>query len=119
MYTHLKKGGLVFLAALLVGGAVQAQQGGGYRGPGVTAITVAEAKKLRDDAPVVLRGNITRFLGDENYLFSDGSGNIVIEIDDTLWNGLSVDQNDTVEIAGEIDKDLKGVKVEVKRIRKL
>jgi uncharacterized protein (TIGR00156 family) len=101
-----------------VGLTIHAQQGG-YKGPGAVAITVAEAKNLHDDTPVILRGKIKRFLGDEKYLFSDDSGTIFIEIDNSVWGTLSVDENDLVEITGEIDKDYSGLEVEVKTISKL
>jgi uncharacterized protein (TIGR00156 family) len=108
----------VCLAVLLAltGLTVYAQ---GYTGPGLEPITVVEAKNLRDDSPVVLRGKIERFLGDEKYLFSDDSGTITVEIDDRLWNGLSVDQNDTVEIGGKVDKDFRGIEIEVNSIKKV
>jgi uncharacterized protein (TIGR00156 family) len=66
-----------------------------------------------------LRGKIERFLGDERYVFSDGSGTITVEIDNRLWAGLSVSQTDTVEISGEIDRDFRGIEVEVSSIRKM
>jgi uncharacterized protein (TIGR00156 family) len=91
----------------------------GYTGPGLELITVAEAKNLRDDSPVLLRGKIERFLGDEKYLFSDDSGTITIEIDNRLWAGLSVNQNDIVEINGEVDKDFRGIEIEVTGIKKV
>jgi uncharacterized protein (TIGR00156 family) len=108
---------LVGLLAL-VGLSANAQQGG-YKGPGAVAITVAEAKNLRDDTPVLLKGKIERFLGDEKYLFSDDTGNIVIEIDDRVWGDLSVDENEVVEINGEIDREFRGNEVEVRTIRKI
>ncbi|MDR1256540.1 MAG: NirD/YgiW/YdeI family stress tolerance protein [Spirochaetaceae bacterium] len=109
---------LVCLAVLLVLTelTVYAQ---GYTGPGLESITVAEAKNLRDSSPVVLRGKIERSLGDEKYLFSDDSGTITVEIDDRLWVGLSVNQNDTVEISGEVDKDFRSIEIEVSAIKKL
>jgi uncharacterized protein (TIGR00156 family) len=109
---------LVCFAVLLAltGLTVYAQ---GYTGPGLTPITVAEAKNLWDDSPVVLRGKIERFLGDERYLFSDGSGSITVEIDNRLWAGLSVNQNDTVEISGGIDQDFMGVEIEASSIKKI
>jgi uncharacterized protein (TIGR00156 family) len=115
---NMKGKHLVCLAALLTlaGLTVYAQ---GYTGPGLEPITIAEAKNLRDDSPVVLRGKIERFLGDEKYLFSDDSETIIVEIDNRLWIGLSVDQNDTVEISGEVDKDFRGIKIEVSTIKKL
>jgi uncharacterized protein (TIGR00156 family) len=109
---------LVCLAVLLVltGLTVYAQ---GYTGPGLESITVAAAKNLRDNSPVVLRGRIERSLGDEKYLFSDDSGTITVEIDDRLWVGLSVNQNDTVEISGEVDKDFRSIEIEVSAIKKM
>ena len=87
--------------------------------PGTVAITVAEAQNLRNNTPVILQGRIERFLGDEKYLFSDGSGSIVVEINDDVWDNLSLSQNDMVEIIGEIDRKSRGNEVEVEIIRKL
>jgi uncharacterized protein (TIGR00156 family) len=117
---EMKKRQLVFVIGLLVLTFLTANaQQGGYKGPGAAAMTVAEAKNLRDDSPVILRGKIERFLGDEKYLFSDASGNITIEIDNRIWGTLSVDQNDVVEITGEIDRDFSTIEVEVKTIKKV
>jgi uncharacterized protein (TIGR00156 family) len=80
---------MCFLILLAVAGLTAGAQEG-YSGPGLDPLTVEEAKNLRDDSPVLLRGNITRFLGDEKYLFSDDSGTITIEIENRLWKGLSV-----------------------------
>jgi uncharacterized protein (TIGR00156 family) len=91
----------------------------GYRGPGADTVTVEAAKSLRDDYPVALKGKIERFLGDEKYLFSDDSGNIIVEIDDRLWRGISVDQNDTVEIIGEVDRGFTRVEIEASSIKKI
>jgi uncharacterized protein (TIGR00156 family) len=83
--------------------------------------TVEEAKALRDDIPVQLQGNIVRALGDEKYVFRDASGEIVVEIDDDIWRGVTVSPNDRVEIRGEIDKDFPGfpVEIEVDAVKKL
>jgi uncharacterized protein (TIGR00156 family) len=100
-----------------VGLSVEAQEG--YTGPGLTPITVEEAKNLRDDSPVVLQGRIVRSLGDENYLFSDDTGTITVEIDNRLWRGLSVSQDDPVEITGELERDRRRIKIEASGIKKL
>ena len=94
-------------------------QQGGFKGPNAEVASVAEARALRDETPVILQGRIERFLGDERYLFSDDSGSITIEIEKRIWGNVSVDENDLVEISGEIDRDWRGVEVEVNRIRKL
>jgi uncharacterized protein (TIGR00156 family) len=112
----MKRKHLVCLAVLLAlsGLRVYAE---GYTGPGLEPVTIAKAKSLRDNSPVVLRGKIERFLGDEKYLFTDASGTITIEIDNRLWAGLSVSQDDPVEISGEVDKDFRSIKIEVTGIK--
>jgi uncharacterized protein (TIGR00156 family) len=99
-------------------------QGGFVDKPGSAmagVITVVEAKKLRDDTYVQLQGVIVRALGDEKYMFRDSSGEIVVEIDDDVWRGVTVSPDDGVEIRGEIDKDILGisVEIEVEAIKKL
>ena len=111
--------GLAALIAVTVHAQQGGQNGGGFRGPGTDVTTVAQAKMLRDDSPVLLRGKIERFLGNERYLFSDGTESITIEIERKIWGAVSVDENDTVEISGEIDRKWNRIEVEVKSIRKL
>jgi uncharacterized protein (TIGR00156 family) len=112
---------LAFLIIVLaVGGAtLSAQDGYGYRGPSANAVTVEVARGMMDDYPVTLQGKIERFLGDEKYLFADDTGSIIVEIDRRLWRGLSVDQNDIVEITGEVDKGFTRTEIEVSSIKKL
>ncbi|GHV43078.1 hypothetical protein AGMMS49546_23630 [Spirochaetia bacterium] len=117
----------VFFAimSMAAGLALNAQEG--YQGNGTGAaqknvpapVTVEAAKTLRDNSPVILRGKIESSLGRERYVFSDVSGSINIKIDRILWTGLSVDQNDTVEIVGKIEKERTRVEVDVKILRKI
>jgi uncharacterized protein (TIGR00156 family) len=110
---------IFFICSVLVfaGSFVSAQDG--YRGPGADVVTVEAAKGLRNDYPVILRGKIERFLGDEKYLFTDETGSIIVEIDNRLWRGFSADQNDTVEITGEVDKGYTKIEIEVGSIKKM
>jgi uncharacterized protein (TIGR00156 family) len=108
----------LLIVVLTFGGSILYAQDG-YRGPSANAVTVEAAKGMMDDYPVTLRGKIERFLGDEKYLFADDSGSIIVEIDDRLWRGFSVDQNDVVEITGEVDKGFTRIEIEVSSIRKL
>jgi uncharacterized protein (TIGR00156 family) len=105
-------GALVFMGSMLY-----AQEG--YRGPGASAVTIQAARGMRDDTPVTLRGKLTQFLGNEKYLLVDDTGSIIVEIENRLWRGLSVDENDTVEITGEIDGNFTRIEVEVDSIKKL
>jgi uncharacterized protein (TIGR00156 family) len=75
--------------------------------------------KLRDDSPVNLRGRIVQSLGNEKYTFSDETGSITIEIDNGIWRSISVNENDLVEISGEVDRGFRRVEIDVDRVRKL
>lgn len=100
------------------GGYVGPGQGGGYVGPGPEFVTAAQAKDMRDDTPVALKGYITKSLGGDRYLFQDESGTITLDIDDRRWAGQTVGAEDMVEIHGKIDKDWTDLEIEVKRLIK-
>ena len=105
----MKKIFLTMVAVCALASAAQAQFGGGFEGPsGVdkTPMTVKQALDLRDDAKVTLRGHIVNSLGDEKYTFSDGTAEVIIEIDDEDWAGRKVTPENTVEIFGEVDKEM-------------
>lgn len=94
-------------------------QGGGFVGPNGTVTTTANAKSMRDDTWVTLRGNIIERVSDDLYIFKDASGTVNVDIDHKRWNGLVVTPQDLVEINGEVDKDWNSVEIDVKQIRKV
>ena len=89
----------------IVGQAV-AQTKGGFEGPGIQQYKISAALELKDDTPVILFGRIEKQLGDEKYLLNDGTGAIVVEIDDDEWNGLTVTPKMNLKVTGEIDREL-------------
>ena len=94
-------------------------QAGGFTGPSGAVTTVANAKSLRDDTWVTLRGKIVERISDDLYKFQDSSGTVNVDIDHKRWNGVTVTPQDTVEIQGEVDKDWNSVEIDVKQIRKI
>ena len=110
---------LTLLVVLVLSTISLLSRQGGFSGPGLEIISVSQARQLRDDTPVRLQGKIERFLGDEKYLFYDATGKITIEIDDDIWKGLVVDENDLIEIIGEIDKNLMKTEIDVDSIKKI
>ena len=98
---------------------VAAQNQGGFTGPSVEVITVEQAKNMNDDAFVILRGSIKQNVGDDIYVFTDGTGSINVEIDEDEWNGLNVGPVDVVEIRGEVDKGWSTLEIDVDRISKV
>lgn len=94
-------------------------QNGGFIGPNGSVTTVENAKSLRDDTWVTLRGKIVQRISDDLYKFQDASGTVNVDIDHKRWNGLTVTPQDTVEIQGEVDKDWNSVEIDVKQITKV
>ena len=66
-----------------------------------------------DDTPVVMTGKIVKRTGGEKYLFQDGAGTVIIEIDDDDWRGVNVTPNDTIKVYGEIDRGVFNTEVDV------
>jgi len=75
--------------------------------------------KPEDDQMVTLQGHLLRKTGREKYIFSDGTGEIVAEIDDKDFPPERVDDKTKVEIYGEVDTGLRRppeIEVEVVRV---
>ncbi|WP_114785568.1 NirD/YgiW/YdeI family stress tolerance protein [Vibrio tetraodonis] len=92
----------------------------GFNGPhqGINTIKqVLAAGFFSDDMPVTLIGYIKASLGGDMYLFTDGTGEVTVEIDHDKWFGQSVTPKNKVQLSGEIDKNIVGVKVDVDSVR--
>lgn len=79
-----------------------------YAGPSNQASVQSVAQILKnpvDDQQVVLRGKVVRKVGNEKYLFSDGTAEIRVDIDNKHFVNLKIDGKTTVEIRGEVEKD--------------
>ncbi len=114
------KSSLVVLATVIatsIPATVYAQ----YVGPSTlnTPLSVAEIlKKPVDDQDVVLSGFITQKVGKEKYMFSDGTGEIRVEIEAEDFPAQKIDAKTRVEIRGEVETDfLQSPEIDVKRIR--
>lgn len=98
---------------------VDAAGKGGFYGPSDVLVTVEKAKTLPDDAYVVLRGKIERHISKDKYEFRDDTGTIVVEIDRDKWGGLNITPKDTVELRGEVDRELTTLEIDVDRVLKV
>jgi len=97
--------GLILVLLVLftfIGLEANAQRGGF----GAGLVTVAEALRLRDDAPVIMQGRIERHIRSEYYMFADETGNMRVEIPPRIWGNLRVTQDDLIEITGVVDRHL-------------
>lgn len=86
---------------------------------GAAPANVAELLKTPQDNQVVsLSGKLLKKVADEKYIFSDGSGEIRVEIDDELIMTVKVDNNTQITIVGEVEKDfMQDVEIDVKSIK--
>ncbi len=119
---------LLSLGVTLASSSVMAQYTGssaprgGFQGPGAASgQTVTVSNVLRtpiDDQRVTLRGNIIRRIGGDKYVFSDGTGEIRVDIDDSEWPAEPVNEKTTVEIIGKIDVEfMSPTEIDVKILR--
>ena len=79
--------------------------------------TITEVVSLPDNTPVVMRGRITKNMGNI-FVFEDGSGTIMLEIDEDSWNGNTVRVDDIVTVYGNVDKGSNYTEVDVNSIVK-
>jgi len=92
-----------------------------FAGPGITGGGNTTVKQIldrpMDNMWVVLRGHILNKVGHERYMFNDGTGQVLLEIDDEYFPyNRPITPQTTVEISGEVDAEFMGLKVDVKQI---
>ncbi|MEC4727315.1 NirD/YgiW/YdeI family stress tolerance protein [Shewanella sp. D64] len=106
------------LASTSVFAAQSTEQKGGFTGPSaVTVNTVQVALDSKDDTPVTLTGYILSALGDEEYKFSDDTGEIIIEIDNRDWNGIEATPETQIVIQGEVDSNWSYTTIDVNSVQ--
>ncbi|MGE8542411.1 NirD/YgiW/YdeI family stress tolerance protein [Acinetobacter sp. ANC 3813] len=83
-------------------------------------VQVANIKGLPDATAVTLTGTLVKHLNQEHYEFNDGTGLILLEIDDDLWKAAGIQAGEKVRVVGEVDTHrYKPTDVEVVKIEKL
>ena len=79
----------------------------GFEGPGVAATVTRAVDVLgaQDDAPCVLEGHLVEKLPrrKHRYLFEDHSGQVVVEIDNKIFEQLTITPKDKVRLQGHVD----------------
>ena len=127
----MKKISFALLAGILTFGAASADfEGapvasvatnakGGFVSGNETIVTVKQVNEMRDDVPVIVKGNIVQRMGDDNYLFEDATGSITVEIDDEDWRGQTITPTDTVKLYGEVDRGIFKTKIDIDYVEKI
>ena len=89
-------------------------------GPYYQAVTIAQAMTLPNNSRVVLTGNLLNSPRRNYYTFRDTTGEIVIEIEQKYWGGISAGPNDRVQIYAKLEKKRDGrIEVETAIIRRI
>jgi uncharacterized protein (TIGR00156 family) len=107
---------LVFIPLLLLTSLSEAQ----FTGPGTAAPITVKGVLDRpvDDQWVTLKGRITKHLGSDKYIFTDGTGRIQLDIDDKYFpSEAPITPETVVQISGEVDAEfLRSPEIDVKQI---
>ncbi|HET9403306.1 MAG TPA: NirD/YgiW/YdeI family stress tolerance protein [Burkholderiales bacterium] len=84
----------------------------------VAPITSAQSVAAAKDAQIVkLRGEIVSKQSGSEYVFSDGTGSVVVAIGEKVLKGKALPSGTPVEIVGQVDKGiLRQSKVEVQSV---
>lgn len=108
---------LASILALAVSPSAFAQ----FTGPSVQGApsSVADALNLRVGSYVTLEGNITAHLRGDYFQFSDGSGQIRVEIPAATFGGRQVGPQTRVRLMGEVDQSNAGRYLWVKSLNLL
>ncbi len=94
-------------------------QKGGFVGGAETIVTIKQVNEMRDDVPVIVKGNIVQRMGDEKYLFEDSTGSITVEIDEDSWRGQTISPKDTVKLYGEVDRGIFTTEIDIDYVEKM
>ena len=98
---------LLCLTLCLIFSTTQPACAAGFEGPGVAATVTRAIDVLgaQDDAPCVLEGHLVEKLPrrKHRYLFEDHSGQVVVEIDNKVFEQLTVTPKDKVRLQGHVD----------------
>jgi uncharacterized protein (TIGR00156 family) len=89
-------------AAVLCGVGAYAQ----FKDDEIDVSKVVDIKSMSNESWVVLDGSISKRLGDEKYMFRDASGEIVVIVANSAWQGTEVTPKVKVRITGQIKRFL-------------
>lgn len=79
-----------------------------YTGPSATPTYQSVAEVLKnpvDDAQVALAGHLLRKVSNDKYIFSDGTGEIRVDIDHKRFPATPINEKTRIQIRGEVEKD--------------
>lgn len=89
---------------------------GGYATADETVLSARDALTRGDGTWVVLRGGISRRVGEKEYVFTDASGNADVRIGQKAWQGVQVSAGDTVLLYGKVRRHWEHTFIDIRRV---
>jgi uncharacterized protein (TIGR00156 family) len=80
-------------------------------------INIKDVIKMKDNSYITIQGNIIKKISDDKYILKDSTGTMIVEIDEEKLKGININQNNKVELTGELEKDFNGIMLDVDSIR--
>lgn len=97
--------GLIAAAFLSICSLSMAQNDNTADNNDVAVITVSQIGDAEENTNVTLRGNLTQNLGNDTYIFTDGTGSINAVIETGDWNGSTFNPDAVVFVTGQVNKN--------------
>jgi len=102
----MKKNAAVFVLFSLLASTAAAQ----FTGPGATGRTtsVAQVGAVRLGSYVTVTGNVVAHQRQNYYTFRDGTGEIRVEIENSVWQNRQIGPETKVRLLAEVDQGIAG-----------
>ncbi len=82
----------------------------------IPVVTVVSVQTMPEDSKVNVKGNLSKYVNDEIYVFNDGTGEIMVEIDDDILDPATFQPVENVTLIGEVEKEDGNIIIEVDQI---
>ncbi|WP_296305326.1 NirD/YgiW/YdeI family stress tolerance protein [uncultured Desulfovibrio sp.] len=89
---------------------------GGYTTTDETVLSARDALTRGDGSWVMLRGNISRRVGEKEYVFTDASGSADVRIGQKAWQGARISAEDTVLLYGKVRRHWEHTFIDIRRV---
>lgn len=65
--------------------------------------SVADKTIWKEDQIVFLKGKITKQVKHDKFIFTDGTGEVLLEIEDDVWDGVDIKQGEEFIVKAKVD----------------
>lgn len=94
------------------------QHQGGFTPHNSPIISVHDLTKLKDDEHITLEGVIEKQVGKHDFIFTDSTGSVEVEINRRAWMGQNITPTDHVKLFGTVDKSWDTDQIEIYHVVK-